>query len=346
MAASDPLTIIRQYAPRYGLDPRAVVAYALTQGGVHWGARGDQGTSFGPFQLHRGGALGTHDEAWANSPQGLIAAMGMMSRAGAKGRSGPDAAAYIVGPSFGRGANPASDEAKARAAYSRAAALIGGGGSSSAPGQPFPRGNALVPQTPQAVAATPVSPPGQVTGPPPQQLIGQALMKMFATRGGSIAPALDLAKVLDSRAQQQAPQAPTPTPATAPKTAVALRPPTGAAAPSLRLKNGLTPQIATVAKKFDLSVTSGFRSVQRQAQIYATRTSDSSVAKPGKSYHNSGRAIDVAPNAEAMKFLAYAFAHPGQFKEVFYDPAGRYIKNGVIVKGSIGGHSDHVHIAR
>lgn len=121
-----PIQVIRAYAPRFGLDPAAVLAYALTQGGTSWGAVGDNGSSFGPFQAHRGGALGSHDEAWANSPQGLMELMGMMSRAGAKGMSGPDAAAYIVGPAFGRGSNPARDIRNARAQYKRALALLGG----------------------------------------------------------------------------------------------------------------------------------------------------------------------------------------------------------------------------
>lgn len=144
-----PIQVIRQSARKYGLDPKAVLAYALTQGGTSWGAVGDNNSSFGPFQLHRGGALGSHDSAWANSPQGLDAAMGMMSRAGARGKTGPDAAAFIVGPAFGRGANPSRDQANARAQYGRASSLMGetpaaavvapqqfGGAGAPAPGQP------------------------------------------------------------------------------------------------------------------------------------------------------------------------------------------------------------------
>ena len=126
-----PLAIIKKYSAQYGLDPAAVLAYAMTQGTI--GSVGDNGTSFGPFQAHIGGAAGNRSPAdaaaWANSEQGLAQMMSMMSRAGARGRKGPDAAAYIVGPSFGRGANPARDMANARAAYKRAHQLIYGGGS-------------------------------------------------------------------------------------------------------------------------------------------------------------------------------------------------------------------------
>lgn len=338
----DPITIIRMYAPRFGLDPSAVVAYALTQGGVHWGARGDQGTSFGPFQLHRGGALGSHNEQWANSQQGLIAAMQMMSHAGAKGMTGPNAAAYIVGPAFGRGADPARDQAKARAAYSRAAALLGEqGGSSSLPsGGPLPPG--APPQAPEAAA------PAASVGPPPNQLIGGALQKMFASPGNSIMPFLD--RLQQIRSMQQAGTQPSPPVTPAPPGAVSPSPPvaggTAPSVPSGRDKNGLTFKIEGLAQHFGLKITSGFRSIAKQKELYAHRSSSGSVAAPGKSYHNVGRAIDVAPNKAGLAFLSYAFAHPGQFVEVFYDPAGRSIKNGKIVNYTIGGHTDHIHIAQ
>jgi len=43
---------------------------------------------------------------------------------------------------------------------------------------------------------------------------------------------------------------------------------------------------------------------------------------------------------------AKALRNPKSFVEAFYDPAGRYVKNGVVRLGTIGGHSDHVHLAR
>jgi hypothetical protein len=142
-AAATPLQVIRDYAPKVGLDPAAVIAYALTQGGTSWGAAGDHGyitngvfhpdpsgpaTSFGPFQMHVGGAAGNRSlsdaATWANSAEGLIAGMNMMAHAGASGKTGADAAAFIVGPAFGNGANPARDEANARAAFPQAVSLL------------------------------------------------------------------------------------------------------------------------------------------------------------------------------------------------------------------------------
>lgn len=65
------------------------------------------------------------------------------------------------------------------------------------------------------------------------------------------------------------------------------------------------------------------------------------------SYHYKGRAIDLAGSPDQMRAAAEAaLQHPQDFAEMFYDPIGAYIKDGKIVKGAIGGHSDHVHIAR
>lgn len=81
------------------------------------------------------------------------------------------------------------------------------------------------------------------------------------------------------------------------------------------------------AKKFGLTVTS--------------TTGGTHV--PG-SYHYSGRAVDIAGSSkQMMKFFLWARRFSPT--ELFYDPAGYYYKNGKRVKGSIGGHSDHVHFA-
>jgi hypothetical protein len=65
------------------------------------------------------------------------------------------------------------------------------------------------------------------------------------------------------------------------------------------------------------------------------------------SWHYKYRAIDVYGPADVMMRLARAAVlRPKDFKEVFYDPLGRYVKNGVVRQGAIGGHKDHVHLAR
>jgi len=330
---TDPLTIIRQTAPRLGLDPAAVVAYALTQGGVKWGAVGDNGSSFGPFQAHIGGAAGRRSpqqaSQWANSPQGLTEMMGMMARAGATGRKGPDAAAYIVGPSFGRGANPPRDMANARAQYTRALQLVGGaptGAGSPPPTGQFPRGNAMPVQ--QGIADNPAA---------KAALMAQIMKIGHGGSASSLLPVLDL--------MRQAPTSPSGAASAASAAASPPIPAGGGGSTTSDNPGTIHAPLLSVAKQFGLTITSGYRSVERQAQLYAHRSRDGSVAAPGKSYHNFGRAIDIAVNPSAMRFLHYAKQHPSEFKEVFYDPAGWYIKNGKIVQGSIGGHSDHVHLA-
>lgn len=65
------------------------------------------------------------------------------------------------------------------------------------------------------------------------------------------------------------------------------------------------------------------------------------------SYHYQGRAVDFSGDpAREMSLMHYALAHPHQFKEAFFDPAGYYVKDGRVYRGAIGGHNDHVHLAR
>ncbi len=98
----NPVQVIVRHAHRFGLDPAAVVAYMLEESGGRWDALGDHGTSFGPFQMHRGGALGSHSGAWAESPAGLIAGMRMMAQGGARGLKG-EAAVRAIYSGFGKG---------------------------------------------------------------------------------------------------------------------------------------------------------------------------------------------------------------------------------------------------
>jgi hypothetical protein len=65
------------------------------------------------------------------------------------------------------------------------------------------------------------------------------------------------------------------------------------------------------------------------------------------SWHYKGRAIDVAGSpGQMMQFFTAAAGKWGKnILELFYDPAGWYIKNGQRIGGAIGGHSDHVHLA-
>lgn len=105
--------LIQAYAPRLGLDPHAVAAVSMVEGGGRFGAVGDSGSSFGPFQLHVGGALPRgKGAAWANSAAGVLYAMQRMAASGARGLHGSDAVRAIV-YHFERPADPAGEVRRA-----------------------------------------------------------------------------------------------------------------------------------------------------------------------------------------------------------------------------------------
>lgn len=157
MASAAPY--IRSRARRYGLDPRAVLAIGRVEGGLRRYAVGDQGTSFGPFQLHRGGALPRgKGAAWAGSNAGIDYALRGMSGV-AKGLTGR-AAVEAISRRFERPADPGAEIRKAMAFY----------GSSSG-----------------AMAAVPNNPTGefkagpQAAGTPPKQAVTDFMMQNLAS---------------------------------------------------------------------------------------------------------------------------------------------------------------------
>jgi cell wall-associated NlpC family hydrolase len=121
--------LITQIAPKYNLDPRAVAAVSIMEGGGRFGAVGDSGSSFGPWQLHVGGALPAgKGAAWANSRAGVIYALSRMGSV-AGGLQGRRAIAAIVNR-FERPAQPQPEIAGAWARYQQlhpGAAMPGGG---------------------------------------------------------------------------------------------------------------------------------------------------------------------------------------------------------------------------
>lgn len=116
-------------ARRRGLDPNAVLGIASHEGLS--GAVGDHGTSFGPFQLHEGGALPRgRGRAWAESKQGIDYALRQMAQyaRGLKGR----AAVTAISTRFERPADPASEIADAMAHYGLAGHSAGNLGAAPA----------------------------------------------------------------------------------------------------------------------------------------------------------------------------------------------------------------------
>lgn len=93
----DAVQYILQNAPRYGLDPAAVLSVAKAESGLNPWSVGDHGTSFGVFQLHQGGKLPPgKGREWAASPEGIDYALSLMSRLGARGLTGQEAIRNIV----------------------------------------------------------------------------------------------------------------------------------------------------------------------------------------------------------------------------------------------------------
>jgi len=102
MASNAQLVLARIQAwnranPRAKLDPNAVLAVARQEG--LGGGIGDQGTSFGPWQLHIGGAFPSgvtgDKQAWAWSPAGIDYALRHIATV-AGGQTGAQAVSSIV----------------------------------------------------------------------------------------------------------------------------------------------------------------------------------------------------------------------------------------------------------
>lgn len=116
---------IAERARARGLDPQAVLAVAGQEG--LGGGVGDAGTSFGPFQLHYGGAYPSSaphgaqaSQEWAWSPQGVDYALEQQAKY-ASGLRGPKAVNAIV-RQFERPANPDAEVSGALGAYGAPAA--------------------------------------------------------------------------------------------------------------------------------------------------------------------------------------------------------------------------------
>ena len=117
-----------------GVDPKAALAVASVEGGFG-GAIGDNGTSFGPFQLHIGGALPrgvSNPQVWANSPSGIRYALAQIAKVsrGLQGRAAIDA----IVRKFERPADPDSEVIKA---LSRYGSIPMGGAPGAATAAPF-----------------------------------------------------------------------------------------------------------------------------------------------------------------------------------------------------------------
>lgn len=105
---------ILESSAKRGLDPEAVLAVAAVEGLS--GGVGDNGQSFGPFQLYTYGELPKgKDRAWAESPEGIEYALDRIATV-AKGLKGRAAIEAIV-HKFERPADPHGEVQRALAVY-------------------------------------------------------------------------------------------------------------------------------------------------------------------------------------------------------------------------------------
>jgi hypothetical protein len=134
--------LILKMSARLGLDPQAVDAIGNVEGrnALHGGnSIGDNGSSFGPFQLHAGGALpaevwargATYANNWANSPAGIQYALQRM--ASVAGGTHGQAAVQAISSRFERPADVAGEVSKAMGFY-------GGSGTGAGSAQYSPQG--------------------------------------------------------------------------------------------------------------------------------------------------------------------------------------------------------------
>lgn len=123
-ARPDYVSKITKGAAKYGVDINAALAVAAAEG--LGGGVGDNGSSFGPFQLHVGGALPAgKGQAWAESQAGIDYALQQIAKVAA-GKSGPEAIAAIVGQ-FERPADPRGEFQRALAIYNGSPATLASG---------------------------------------------------------------------------------------------------------------------------------------------------------------------------------------------------------------------------
>lgn len=288
MAQSLSQALARELQKFPNLDPRAVFAIAQHEGLS--GGVGDNGTSFGPFQLHQGGALPSgiplsSANQWAWSPQGLDYALSRIGSVagGLKGLPAIEA----ISTRFERPANPQAEIADAARHY--------------------------------GVSAPQMSVPSQMTGPASNSRLVQALTNTFRIVG---LPTTTLQAALGpgggakigGKAGQGQSGLPGP-------------PLKGNGLGGFKAVDGvpvdsrIAPEVAALVSRFGVTPTSGLRSAAHNAQVGGAQNSDhlrgDAVDFAGTPQEMSalyqwaqGRFPYVEPMAQAKNHVHISFRRP------------------------------------
>lgn len=277
---------IAQGSRQRGLDPQAVLAIAAVEGLS--GRPGDNNSSFGPFQLHRGGALPAgRGRAWAESQAGINYALDRI-RAVAAGKRGGNAISAISSR-FERPADVPGEIRKAMALYGHTGASGGMPGGLGAKPSPILPGISGTGSNNRAALTAYLS----------------ANLSSFAATGkvSATAPAAFIQALQQVQTKSD------------PLTKEGLTPHAG---PVNTGQGGVTnfggkpvaswiAQVLTRAKAagWTGSVNSGYRSVAEQRRIYNSGVRP--AARPGQSNHNftayPGGAVDVSQAAQLAHIL-------------------------------------------
>lgn len=341
---------IVRIARNQGVDPVAALAVAFGEGGIRWGAIGDQGTSHGPFQLRRGGALpADKDAAWANSIDGIRYAIRTMAGAGAKGLKGLDAINAIV-RQFERPAAPDASVQNAWKRYQDPAfrkALMDAvgplpGQQPQMPGLPGAPATSMQPGAPDVTKLAAIQNLSAIASGKKYDPIA-ALGNLLAEKQRAAATYGGYTSADDVTAATTNPQPPTPVTGT---TQRGVGKPIQAEWSKLSGFGKMTPDFMVLA-------------IQK-AQALGLRVGENPYVDPidgnhvNGSFHYQtfanpykgkklGRAIDISGDPQAMDaFFRWAIRY--RPTELFYDPLGQY-DNGRYSTQGIGNHSDHVHLS-
>jgi hypothetical protein len=328
MSNQNIVQLIRQIAKQQGLSERqtaVLIAGAKVESSLDPGAVGDNGTSYGLYQMHVGGAGGsTHESA----RRYLDPATAIRNRARfVREQNITDGAGFAA---LQRPADPSGYAAKVNAALKG----VRGGGTLNAP--VTSSGGAtlgLGAELPGLPAADPFA----------ARLSGLASVRSRLADDGASQEDGGARGLRGSTASlRSARQAFTAPPPAAPVSAAVDQP--AQSAQSNQPVSGPNPSADGVGS---------YKDILALGKKFGLRIDGSNQTTGGThsptSWHYKGRAVDFgdAKNSpEKLRALSmWAKRNAPRVKELFYDPLGFYIKNGKIIKGSIGGHGDHVHLA-